>query len=347
MALTANEKKTEGRIEALKEMLAKGGQLLIVMQNNPDPDSIATAMALRYLANKLAGTSCSIVHGGSVGRAENRAMVRYLALNLRQIADVDLGRYEHVALVDTQPNTGNNSLPIDLKADIVIDHHPCRHSTRSVKFIDVRSRYGACATILFEYLQQAGLDIDMPLATAMVYAIRSDTQDLGRDTCRMDITAMQALYPLANLKMLSDIQRGRVERGYFKMLSSALGNAIACEKSIVTNLGDIENADMIAEVADLLLRDDKAFWTLCYGFCDGKMLLSIRNSEVDGKAGDVMRKIVSRLGTGGGHDTMAGGQIMLNTEEKSWEREKLEKIVNDHFFKSIEVNPKKCEKLLR
>ena len=276
------------------------------MQNNPDPDSIGAAMALRCFANKI-GFSCSIVHGGSVGRAENRAMVRYLGLNLRQISEVDPARFDHIALVDTQPQTGNNSLPCELKPDIVIDHHPCRHTTRSCRFIDVRSHYGSCSTILFEYLREAKIEIDMQLATALVYAIRSDTQDLGREACKMDITAIQALYPIANLKMLSDIQRGRVERVYFKMLAKALTNAVACDRCIITNLGDITNADMIAEVADLLLRDDKAVWTLCYGFLDGQMLLSIRTSENGKKAGDIMKRVVSRFGTGGGHDTMARG----------------------------------------
>jgi nanoRNase/pAp phosphatase (c-di-AMP/oligoRNAs hydrolase) len=209
----------------------------------------------------------------------------------------------------------------------------------------VRSNYGACSTILFEYLREASLEIDMPLATALMYAIRSDTQDLGSEACKSDIAAIQALYPLANLKMLSDIQRGRVERGYFKMLSIALNNATACEKCIISNLGEIDNADMIAEVADMLLRDDKAVWTLCYGFHNDKMLLSIRNSEAGKKAGEVMRKIVSRIGTGGGHDKMAGGQISLEKKDAK-NREKIEETVRKRFHKHIGVNPSKCSPLL-
>jgi nanoRNase/pAp phosphatase (c-di-AMP/oligoRNAs hydrolase) len=162
----------------------------------------------------------------------------------------------------------------------------------------------------------------------------------------MDIAAIQALYPLANLKMLSDIQRGRVERDYFKMLSTALANAFACEKCIVSSLGDIDNADMIAEVADLFLRDDKAVWTLCYGFLEGKMLLSIRNSEAGKKAGDVMKRIVSRMGTGGGHDTMAGGQISLDADGKK-NRDQIEETVRKRFFKHVGVNAAKCESLVK
>ena len=344
MANNSNIEKTTQRITALRKLLKGKSSLLIVMQNNPDPDSIAAAMALRSIANKLGGLNCSIAHAGSVGRAENRAMVRYLGLNLRQMDDVDPSRFDLVAMVDTQPQTGNNALPDTLKPDIVIDHHPCRHNTRGCEFIDVRSRYGASATILFEYLQQLKIEIDTPLATALVYAIRSDTQDLGREANKADITAMQTLYPLANLKMLSDIQRGRVERSYFAMLSKALINAIACDKSIVTNLGEIENADMIAEVADILLRDDKAVWTLCYGFKDGGMLLSLRNCQAGKKAGDVMKKIVSRIGTGGGHTTMAGGQIPSTKIEG--QKKTIEETVKRRFYKAINVSPSECDKLI-
>ncbi len=345
MQNNTNRKKTAKRIESLRSLFSVGSSLLIVLQNNPDPDSIAAAMALRYLANKFGGINCTLAHGGSIGRAENRAMVRYLGLNPRKLDSIEPQRYDHIAMVDTQPNTGNNALPVELVPDIVIDHHPCRHGTRSVRFIDVRSRYGACATILFEYIQEAGLEIEPPLATALVYAIRSDTQDLGREACKMDITAMQALYPIANLKMLSDIQRGRVERGYFKLLHKALGNAVACDKCIVSSLGEIDNADMIAEVADILLRDDKAIWTMCYGYYEDSILLSLRGEQDTKKASDIIKRIVSRMGTGGGHALMAGGQIDIS-KKNAQEIKKIEQTIKNRFFKSIGANSDKAVKLL-
>jgi len=53
--------------EAIEEFSGKT-YLLIVMQDNPDPDSIAAAVALRRLANSLADLQCSIACGGTIGR---------------------------------------------------------------------------------------------------------------------------------------------------------------------------------------------------------------------------------------------------------------------------------------
>lgn len=217
--------KAKTKIDQLKAVLESHKTMLIVMQDNPDPDSIAAAVALRKLANTLAEVQCSIAHSGSVGRGENRALVRYLGLNLRLLDQIDLTAFELFAMVDTQPGTGNNSLPVGIEPDIVIDHHPCRQRTRHCRFTDIRSHYGATVTVLHEYFKAADIKIDTSLATAMLYAIRSDTQDLGRDVSRADIQALTELFPLANLRMLSAIQRGKVRRDYFQMLSDALKQA--------------------------------------------------------------------------------------------------------------------------
>ena len=238
-------KKANSKIEQLNAILNGHKTMLIVMQDNPDPDSIAAAVALRKLANTLADVQCSIAHCGTVGRGENRALVKYLGLNLRDLAQIDLTGFDLVAMVDTQPGTGNNSLPDPVEPDIVIDHHPCRKTTRRCRFTDIRSSYGATVTILYEYFKAAGIKIDTPLATAMLYAIRSDTQDLGRDAARADTQALTELFMTANKRMLSEIQRGKVQRGYFQMLSDALKQAKVYGNAIVTNLGCIDNPDMI------------------------------------------------------------------------------------------------------
>ena len=337
--------KTRSRLRKLKELLKDKRNLLIVMQDNPDPDSIAAAVALRELAHRLGQISCSIAYGGTVGRAENRALVHYLELSLRPMVDVDISRFHLVALVDTQPGTGNNSLPNSLIPDIIIDHHPCRRSSRQAQFVDIRKDYGATATILLEYMREAAIMPDKHLATAIIYAIRSDTQDLGRQATQAEIQAIQYLYPLANLRMLSQIQRGRVQRDYFPILARALQSACVYGTCIISNLGDIETPDTIGEVADLLLRDDRALWTLCYGFCQGKMLLSIRTSQVGEQADKAMRHLVARRGTGGGHETMAGGQIPLLQRTES-ERGKLEGIIRHRFLKILHIGQCPVERLI-
>jgi nanoRNase/pAp phosphatase (c-di-AMP/oligoRNAs hydrolase) len=337
--------KTGPRVEKLIQLLKGKGNLLIVMQDNPDPDSIAAAVALRRFANSTAGVQCSIAHSGTFGRGENRALVNYLNLNLHQLNNIDLQKFDLIAMVDTQPGTGNNSLPETQVPHIVIDHHPCQPATRSAPLIDIRSNCGATSTILSEYLHEADIVPDMPLATALLYGIRSDTQDLGREATQADIEAIEWLYPLANKRMLSAIQRGSVPREYFRVLAEALRNARIYGNAIVTSLGHIDNPDMIGEVADLLLREEKTIWTMCMGFSQGKMLISLRTNDEDNEAETVVKRLVDRYGTGGGHQTYSGGQILLEQGSRA-EFDRMEKVMRKRFVHLIGAKDRRAVKLV-
>ncbi|MBN1127174.1 MAG: DHH family phosphoesterase [Sedimentisphaerales bacterium] len=339
------EDKTSGKLDKLKQLLHRKAAMLIVLQDNPDPDSIAAAVALRKLVNTLAKIPCTITHGGTVGRGENRALVRYLSLNLRPCSEIDFAKFDLIAMVDTQPGTGNNSLPEDYQPDIVIDHHPLRKTTRIIPFTDIRQKYGATATILLEYLTSAEIGIDVRLATALLYAIRSDTQDLGREACKADIEAIGTLFPLANCRMLSIIQRGAVPKTYFRMLAEGLNNAYCHGHAMISRLGEIDNPDMIAEVADLLLREDNTVWTMCTGIYENKLLISLRTNQETRKASDVIRKLVARRGTGGGHDTYSGGQIPLGKRSRT-RQAKLIEAIQDKFLKAVGMASHTPERLV-
>ena len=339
--------RTSLKFHKLADLLKGKSRLLIVMQDNPDPDAIAAAVALRRLVNTLADMKCSIAHGGTIGRGENRALVKYLDLNLHDLAQVSFDQFDLVALVDAQPGSGNSSLPSQVLPDIVIDHHPCRRATRQVRFSDVRKDYGATSTILWEYLVKAQITPDITLATAMLCGIGSDTQDLGREAMAADIDAYEALYPLANKRMLSQIHRGTVPKEYFQMLSEALRNARLYEdRVIVAHLGPIDNPDMVGEMADLLLREDDTIWTLCTGFCHGKLWISVRTDDQVNRADLVVRHVVARHGTGGGHMTYAGGQIPLVKNTKS-EMAHLENLVRRRFLRNLGVDERRCERLVK
>lgn len=302
------------KLAKLFNALEGARNLLIVMQDNPDPDAIACAASLRRLALGQPQLTCTLAHGGSVGRAENQALVSYLGLNLRRFHDIIPDRFERVALVDTQPGTGNNALPRTMLPHIVIDHHPLRKESRSVAFTDIRNRYGAASTILFEYLQAAGITPEMPLATALLYGIRSDTQDLGRKATKADIEAHLELYPLANLRMLAQIEHSELPEHYYTLLHRALGSARRQGDCVCAPLGRVKNPDMMGEVADLLVRMEGVSWCMCLGAIEGRMLLSIRRRATDPSghsAATIARQTVGRHGTSGGHSLIAGGQVEL------------------------------------
>ena len=332
--MTAKRKAIHKKLSGLKAALEGKCRLLIVLQDSPDPDALASAAALKVLVNHLANIPGSITHRGEIGRGENRALAQYLRLNMHQCEHIEFDRFDLIAMVDTQPYTGNNGLPEHVLPDIVIDHHPCKRTTYRVPFHDVRGRYGAASTILYEYLEAAGIVPPVPVATGLLYGIRSDTQDLGRDCIEADIQAGQALFMLANKRALSEIQRGHVQRSYYQLLARALGNTQVFKDAAVSSLGDLHHADMISEVADLLLRDDDISAVMCFGLCDDQLCISIRTRDPARRSDHLIRRVVSRLGTGGGHPNYAGGQIPVTTPQR---RKAVESQVTRRFLKALKL----------
>src|SRR5215210_5432982 len=107
-------------LAGLLQALEGPAPLVILPHDNPDPDALASAAALKFLVHELAGKEAVIAQGGIVGRAENRAMLTYLNIDLRPVGELHLASNVHVALVDTQPGRTNNSLPADVTPTIVI-----------------------------------------------------------------------------------------------------------------------------------------------------------------------------------------------------------------------------------
>lgn len=337
--------KSTDKVKKLLELLQTKRSLLIVMQDNPDPDAIASAAALRRIAHAAGDVQCSISYGGVIGRSENKAVADYLGLNFRPIEGIDPGKFDAVALVDTQPGTGNNSLPEGIEVDIVLDHHPPQPSIRRVGYADVRSKYGALSTMMYEYLVAASIPPGPPLATALLYAIRTDTQDLHRNATQADISATESLYPLANARMLGEIQRGAIGIPYFRELAKALDEAKLTRRSIFVLLDEVDNPDIVAELADLFLRYEDAEWSLCSGACQGKVWLSLRTTRADASAAEVARRIVSGIGTGGGHSMAAGGQVPLEKNSGA-ERTRIRKQIRERFLREIGDHQHRPKKLL-
>jgi nanoRNase/pAp phosphatase (c-di-AMP/oligoRNAs hydrolase) len=182
-------------LAGLLQALEGPAPLVILPHDNPDPDALASAAALKYLVQELIGKETVIAQGGIVGRAENRAMLTYLKIDLQPVGKLDLTGDVQVALVDTQPGRTNNSLPAGKTPAVVIDHHPAYDTYAGVPYLDLREEYGATSTILTEYVRESHLQLESKIATALFYGIMAETQDLGRESTAADLAGAIFLYP--------------------------------------------------------------------------------------------------------------------------------------------------------
>ncbi len=321
-------------IGELIEWLRGRGKILIVGHDNPDPDSLAAAVALRHLFLMKTGQDAVLAYGGVIGRSENREMVESLEIPLVPLSGLDLSQFAVTCLVDTQPRAGNNSLPDDHPVQIVIDHHLQKNDHSDVCWFDVREEYGASATILYEYLNKQEVSINTRLATGLFYAIKSETQDLGREWSKADREAYLKLLPLSNNRILFDIIHPPVPRDYFSAFRTAIDNATVYGEVLVFNLHKISNPDLVAELADFLLRQNGVDYVLGMGWYQGTQLLSMRSLNPDASLGAIIQEVIAGLGTAGGHGMIAGGQIRDMSDDVQSQQE-LEQLLIERMFQAL------------
>ena len=225
------------------------------------------------------------------------------------------------------------------------ERRPVPEWFREPSFADIRVDYGATATILAEYLLAAEVEISRVNATALVYAIRSETQDFGREYSAIDKAAYDHLHPRADIRALARIQSPRLPLSYYRILHQGLKRLEAVGTLVVSHLGSVEQPDIVPEVADLMLRLQGKTWSLCTGVFADRLYLSIRTTNARADAGRLMRRLLGRRGKGGGHGMMAGGWIALDPSSDQ-AAEALQNSLAGRLAKYLKKNPERLAPLI-
>lgn len=298
-------------INKILEYIKPKRKILILMHNNPDPDTIASAFALKTLFSALQKKRCTLAYHGLIGRAENRELVKLCKIDMHLSAKLNFSRYDCLILVDTQPTAGNVFIQKRIFPDIVIDHHNLRSHTKKVPLHDIRRNYGSTCTIVTEYYKQLNITPDINTATALFYGIKTDTLGSGRSNSKVDTEMMGYILPGISLNKLAKIENPELPKYYFKNMKKATDNAFVINDLIFCNLSDVRNADLIAETSDFFLRMRDIKWTFVIGKINNICYFSLRCKSTQRKVGHIALSLVRGIGTGGGHMKSAGGQIPL------------------------------------
>jgi nanoRNase/pAp phosphatase (c-di-AMP/oligoRNAs hydrolase) len=330
---------TKGRDTRLLGLLdaVRGRKIsLIQVHNNPDPDALASAMGMREIYQRYLNVKSRIVFGGILGRAENRTMLRTLAVEIVPASKVDYEECDLLTMVDAQPGFGHAPLPKGRLPEVVIDHHPPKKRPEGVLYWDVGRPLGATSTIVAQFFLRNRVPLPRDVATGLMYGIKSDTHDLSDNATEEDLEVYQQLFSYADTWTLAQIENARVPRSYFAVFERAIENAKIYDFACVSHLGKIDNPDMVAEMADFLLRCEDTRWTLVTGIYGKTLHLSLRSSRKKAHAGTVARKAVGVMGDAGGHGRMAGGQIPLGDADRK-ARDEVVNAVTDLFLDAVKA----------
>ena len=325
-------------LQALEENIPPAGKGLIFTHNNPDPDAIGAAFGMQVLLKKALERDSNIVYGGIIRRAENREMIRQLGIRMRPFRGINPKKFSYAVLVDTQPGAGNNRYNGTPPLLLVLDHHhPERKKTRaaSIHYVD-NTKYGSTSTLICALLKHAGIQPTRKLATALLYGIKVDTLNLERNATWLDEEMYRFASSFADNKRLYRIENVRLPISYFRESHNAMEKAKLYKNVVVVNIGRMSNPDMTGEMSDLFARIRKIHWTLALGRYENMVLFSLR-SDSDRRNTSIMAvKMARRIGTAGGHNRHAGGQIRVKGNG-SEDFEKVEQILIDKFLRILRL----------
>jgi nanoRNase/pAp phosphatase (c-di-AMP/oligoRNAs hydrolase) len=327
---------TVSNTEKLKrffERFSNEDHVLILI--NADPDAIASAMAVkRLLWRKVAGVT--ITHINIIKRPDNIKMVQLLGVNLVPIKDIVKECFTRFVLVDSQPN--HSEIFSNFPIDVIIDHHP--ETNAQARYIDIRSKYGATASIMTEYLRAAKIKPSTKLAAGLFYAIKTDTNNFVRQTLIEDIRAFQFLYRHANLNIVNKIERSEMRLDFLKYFKTALDDMRIRKGRAFVHLGPVINPDVCVLLADFFIKISSVDWSIVSGLYDQNLIVILRNDGLRKDAGRVAQKSFAAMGSAGGHKSSARAEIPIGNLKKEVDSDNNKKLLN-WIVKRIEKRAEK------
>jgi nanoRNase/pAp phosphatase (c-di-AMP/oligoRNAs hydrolase) len=267
---------------------------------------MASGLALR---NILRRTKTTAIIGAIQGvtRPENLRMANLLDIHVEPVTAETVKDYDRLAMVDVQPHYFGGLID---RVDLVIDHHPEQPGYAAV-YKDIRADYGSTSTILTEHLRAVDVNISERTATAMLYAIKSDTLFFNRQTNRVDLEAFSYLYPLADAALIRKMEGAEITLERLDYVMKAHKSGTLVEQVFCAFLGASPREDFIPYVADFFLQLEHVKWTVVAGIVNESMVISVRNLGYTKNAGEFVRRFFADIGSAGGHRAMAKAVVPM------------------------------------
>jgi nanoRNase/pAp phosphatase (c-di-AMP/oligoRNAs hydrolase) len=306
------KEETLHNIIKLKSMVRKDDALAILMYGSPDPDAVASAMALQELLKKIAGLSkCTFVATDTIVRQQNADFIRAMKVDIKLLTSIDLKVYRLIAIVDAQPTFFGDALK-DYHPQLVFDHHPCT-SVWHAELADVRDNYGALSTIMTEYLLAAKIRVPRTIYTALLYGIKADTNNFERDVIVEDIGAYYLNFSRANRQLIRRIEMNLIPERFLKYYNIAYHNRRRYRDRIISFLGKVESVDACVQVADFFLRVIDIYYVIVAGIVKERLVIVFRGDGYRQDCGAIAKKAFGNYGSAGGHKSAARVEIPFET----------------------------------
>ena len=299
------------RAKSLIQKLSSITSLCIVCHDNPDPDCLASALALQDLATEEKIEPVQIVYSGEITHQQNRMMVNFFEIELQQLQDISLDEFDSLAFVDHSEPGRNNPVPEGTQIDIIIDHHPVEHL--SAPYLDHQTEVGATTTLLTNYYQELGKTPDERIATALLFGLHRETLDFLRGVTFREHQAACYLCPHADIHTVKRLSETMFTNETLSTIGDAIANRVVRGSNLLSSVKTASEYNSLPLAADYLLKLEGVSTCVVFGIIDRTVHLSARTQNPNLDIGTMMKETFDEEGSAGGHLHMAGGQIPLET----------------------------------
>lgn len=298
------------KLQLFLSLFTGSSRVLVVI--NADPDAIASAMAVKRLLWRKV-SEVAIAYFNEITRPDNLAMIEYTEPGMVWLDDIKKENFDVFVLVDSQPDHNERFSEFDFHA--ILDHHPL--TCDKAVYADIRPDYGACSTLMTEYLKFKKIKPSSKLAAALMLGIKTDTSDFTRQASLKDIRAFQHLYRFADNNIVTKVEKAAYTQKDLDFLGMAIKKRKVTNNRVFFHAGPISKPDELVVVADFFLTLAKINWSIISGVYEKKLIIIARNDGLRKGAGNTVKEAFSMFGSAGGHKTMARAELDLKLVRKA------------------------------
>ena len=294
------------QIEKLAE-LCRNKTVYIQTHNFPDPDAIASAFGLQKLLH-IYGIDSKICYSGRIDNISISKMLQlfHIEMHAYDTLQKTIQITDYIICVDCQKNNGNLT-GFTGQETAVIDHHPT-FSKAEYFYEDLRIT-GACASLIASYFEEANITPDPDTATALLYGIKMDTLQFSRGVTPLDISMFAFLYPLIDQVKMKHVECNNMELSDLRAYGAAIEH-IKVYGTVGFSCIPFSCPDaLIASISNFMLSLEEVQVSIIFAFRDDGIKFSVRSEISSVHAGELIHRVLKKIGSGGGHAGIAGGLI--------------------------------------
>lgn len=305
----------------IKELL-QYNDIVIQCHNNPDADAVASGWALLcYLEQN--GKQARLIYSGEhrITKANMVLLCEKLQIPIEYVEKLE-EKPELLICVDCRYG-GGNVRKFEAEAFAVIDHHPSgKNDPKLPKLNEVRDKYGACSTIIWDMMMESGFDPadNVQLATALFYGLFMDTARLQELRHPKDMDMRDALQFRCQSDLMFMLQNCNLSEDDLETTGMAL---MTCKHYSYSedrkfSIVSIKQCDpnLLGVISDLVMENEKT--DVCVAFCvqlnpdensDSIVKFSVRSCLLEARADYIASFLAKGIGGGGGHPRKSGGTL--------------------------------------